>query len=120
MVTGKNKKRKGNSTDLLLGELIGKVGAVEVSIGNQDGSIKHFAECLSGLTRRLDKLPCDVHAERLEQITAWREESKEEETYGLRIKKKGRRELLIAVVSALLAGTFTIIGVWIALQSSAG
>jgi hypothetical protein len=50
---------------LMLGEILGQVKAIDQRIYSQNGHIADVTESVNRLFHRVDKLPCDLQAERL-------------------------------------------------------
>lgn len=107
------KAKETPDTTLLLGEIKGSVKAVDQKLAAQNGAINHLRESINGLSGRIDKLPCDVHSERINTCIATSEKETEKESAEHREKRRGRRDLFIALVAALFTGAFMLVGIWL-------
>ncbi len=101
------------NTDIILGEIKGTVKAIDDKLRAQNGAINGMKGSINGLSQRVDKLPCPIHEERINNIAEAAEKGTEQETQEKRDSKRRWRELLIALVAALIVGAFTLIGVWL-------
>ena len=101
------------TTPFLLGEISTEIKAVKDKVTVQNGAIDKLRESVNGLSERFHDLPCAIHAERIDNINNMAEREVVEKVE----RKRGRRELFIALTAALLTGGFTVLGVWLALAS---
>ncbi|KKL04497.1 hypothetical protein LCGC14_2615460 [marine sediment metagenome] len=97
--------KQGNNTNLLLGKVIGRLDATVQNLNEQNAALK-------GVNKRLDVLPCGIMEERVTGLMNWREELDAAATRRNKIKHFNKNELKVAILSSLITGAFTIIGVW--------
>lgn len=106
-------KEPKKTTSYLLGEISGSVQAVKQKITEQNGSIGEIKKSVNGLSEKVTNLPCAIHEERINHILTIAEEKAKEENSEERNKRVARRDLLVALVAALLTGGFMLLGLWL-------
>lgn len=102
------KKQPEQNTDLLLGQLIGKMDGVETQLKTYGGQIK-------GLTDKVDRLPCTRHQDEIDFLKSCRAEDKKNERDQGQNKRKWVRDLVLVMLAGIITGIFTLLGVWLTL-----
>lgn len=100
--------KRGNSTDLLLGKVIGRLDATVANLSEQNAA-------LDRVNRRLDALPCKVMNERVQALTEWKQEVESSLNSDNKNKSSRRNDFRVAILSAMITGAFTLIGIWLLL-----
>ena len=100
--------KQGNNTDLLLGKVIGRLDAAVVNLHEQNAA-------LDRVNRRLDGLPCEVMSERVQSLTEWKQEVESSSNSDNKSKSSRRNDFRVAILSSLITGAFTLIGIWLLL-----
>ncbi len=104
---------KKTNTDMVLGEIKGTVRAIDQKLKAQNGAINGMRESINGLSSRLDNLPCDIYAERINNLIAAAEKEEVKESQEQWDKGQWKQKLLIAIIATLLTGGFMLLGIWL-------
>ena len=102
------------TTEFLLGEISSEVKEVKKHVDTQNGSLERVKTSLNGLSEKIGKLPCAVHGEQINNLSEQAEKKAKEFNNEMSDRKRTRREVIIALVAALITGGFTLIGVLLA------
>jgi len=108
-----NEKEPKKTTPFLLGEISAEVKSVKAKIIEQNGSIDKLKGSINGLSEKFNNLPCEIHSERIGNIIQLAESAATVERQEETDKKRGRRDLVIGLIAAIVTGGFTIFGVWL-------
>jgi chromosome segregation ATPase len=114
------------NTDIILGRLVGEMEglrkvvdvemkAIKDKIEDQNGSIDHVKDKVNGISNRINSLPCDERGKQLKRIIADLEQQGKDEAESLKEKRTWTGNMKVAIVSALVGGLFTVVGVIVAI-----
>jgi len=93
-----------STVEFLLGEISSKLAAVESQVNTQSTQ-------LAALNGKIDRLPCENHRGILETLLEESGEETETKKEDGRIKVKYRRDLTMAIITAVITSIMTAFGV---------
>ena len=99
---------KSNSTDILLGKVIGELAGFKEQFRDQ---MQSQEASFNNLSNKFDDLPCDTNTQTIETLIKWKNGVKEYSSYSERSRKEKWRDLGIAVIAAIITGGFMLLGV---------